>query len=128
MFEFIVLIDDDEATNVYHEIIIEESGLVKEFKFFDSPIQALSALKEHNKSPDLIFLDINMPKMDGWEFLDAYSSSNVGNDATHIVMLTTSLSPQDQRRAEEQPLVKKLVNKPLTKELLQEMLQTISVH
>ena len=116
--EYIVLIDDDYATNVYHEIIIQETGLIDNYKFFDCPIQALEILENTSTIPSLIFLDINMPKMDGWEFLEAYSKMNAAFKTTKIVMLSTSLSSFDKKKAEENPLVTDYMQKPLTDEKL----------
>ena len=124
-FKFLVFIDDDFATNKFHEIIVEESGLVDECKFFESPIEALAFFEKEAKSnspkvPEYIFLDINMPRIDGWEFLERYAQIT-NNPSSAIIMLSTSLSSVDKNKAQEVNLIHSFINKPLTVELLESL-------
>jgi len=123
--KYIVLIDDDEPTNLFHKIIIDDSELVEEYKFFDSAITALEALEKSSRVPDFILLDINMPKMDGWEFLDTYKKFAKDNMAPTVIMLTTSLSALDTKKAEQMPLVKDFMQKPLDIEKLRHLIDLI---
>jgi len=123
--KYIVLIDDDGPTNLFHKIIIDDSQLVEEYQFFDSAITALEVLKKSSKVPDFILLDINMPKMDGWEFLDMYKNFTKENIAPTIIMLTTSLSALDTKKAEQMPLVKDFMQKPLDIEKLKHLIDLI---
>ena len=69
----VLLIDDDNAANFIHRIVIEETELVEDVGAFESPRAALKYLEDLQSVspfPEIIFLDINMPLMDGWEFLD----------------------------------------------------------
>lgn len=118
-FNFLVFIDDDPLTNILHEIIVKESGCCDNFQFFDTPEVALDffrKLKEDKSSitPDFIFLDINMPRLSGWEFLEEYQRI-FANQPSPVVMVTTSQFPGDISRSDEHPLVYKLLEKPLTK-------------
>ena len=122
----VLVIDDDEPTNFFTRMIIEESGCTDHIKVMQSGQEALDYLAKSNQaggdvssypSPDLILLDINMPAMDGWEFLDEYKKLNVETRII-VVMLTTSLFPEDKLRAEKIPEISGFENKPLTKEKL----------
>lgn len=124
----ILLIDDDEPVNFLHEMIIKSSKLTDakiEIKMLAQ--QGLEFLKSENvdeSEPLLIFLDINMPRMNGWEFLDEFESlpSELVKNTT-VVMLTTSLNPDDKSRGEKHPTVKKFMTKPLTKDGFQTILE-----
>ncbi len=73
--------------------------------------------------PDLILLDLNMPLMNGWEFLEAYSQlPGELRKSVVVVMLTTSLRPEDQSRAETLGLLRGLIHKPLTQEAVKDIL------
>ena len=126
----VVFIDDDYATNFYHKVIVRDSGLVDNFLFFSEPQKALEYFEELAEAeapvfPDAIFLDINMPKIDGWEFLKQYALIE-SKKSPVIIMLTTSLHPQDKKKALENPLVKGFNSKPLTEEHLKELIVSIN--
>ncbi|MEO0378003.1 MAG: response regulator [Cyanobacteria bacterium P01_A01_bin.17] len=71
--EKVLLIDDNEADNFIHRLIIEESGLVRTIEEFTDAQKALEYLRSSQANAiDLIFLDINMPRMNGFQFLEAY--------------------------------------------------------
>jgi len=120
-----VLIDDDEATNVYHDIIVQEADVVEEYQIFDSAVDALDFLKNQEHAPDFILLDINMPRMTGWEFLEEYKKLDQAVNPPKIIMLTTSLGTFDKKQAEDNPLVSGFRQKPLTLEMLYEIAASI---
>jgi len=122
----IVLIDDDEPTNIFHEIIVQESGLVEEYDIYSSAIDALKELTKCKKKIELIFLDINMPKMNGWEFLDQYRKLDLDYQSKCVIMLSTSLSTFDQKRAEDNPLISHFIQKPLSEEKLRSVIQVVN--
>ena len=122
----ILLIDDDYATNLYHRMIIEDANCTHKVIVKSSAIDALEYFKspfnEDNPRPNLVFLDINMPKMTGWEFLDEYKKLSKEQQAENIiVMLSTSSHPDDLQRAEDNPFVKEYRGKPLSEEILEEL-------
>ena len=124
-----MFIDDDEPTNVYHEIVLNSSEMCGEYAFLDSPFKALEYLKQAQidvslKTPDAIFLDVNMPKMDGWQFLDEYKNIKLEKSST-VVMLTTSLSPYDKSKVENYKIVQQMINKPLTEKILEDLHESI---
>lgn len=118
--ESILLVDDDHITNFIHQKIIDSLKCTEHMKVAKNGKEAIAYLsQESSKFPDLIFLDINMPKMNGWEFLEAYEqlSKDSGNKSI-IVILTTSQNPDDFEKAKSNPHVNLIENKPLTKDMI----------
>ncbi|MGJ3236892.1 response regulator [Marivirga sp.] len=116
----ILLIDDDEATNFYHKIILEEEGIDVYIQSVKSAKEGLDFLLskgvyEDCPNPGIIFLDLNMPGMSGWDFLEEYNvlSKDI-HDRAVVSILTTSENPDDRERAASIPIVKDFVQKPLT--------------
>jgi CheY-like chemotaxis protein len=125
----VLLVDDDEPTNFLNKMILEDVNCTKTIEVAESGQSALTYLEKVSKndnhsSPDLIFLDINMPAMNGWEFLEQYSSLEQHHKANVvIVMLTTSLNPDDRAKASKIPDVSGFETKPLTPEKLHSILK-----
>ncbi len=124
----ILLIDDSEPTNYLNKRIVEKSGYAEKCVAVQGGQVALKYLqsKEDGKypRPDLIFLDINMPAMNGWEFLDEYKKlSKEIQGRIIVVMLTTSLNPDDKEKAKSYNEINDFKNKPLTIKMLEEILQ-----
>lgn len=123
----ILLIDDNEADNFIHELIISEANCTEQIVSVQGGAEALEYLKNNSinslPQPDLAFLDINMPGMNGWEFLEEYAKLNDTEKCKLVlVMLTTSLNPDDESRASKIESIKGYINKPLTRETLNEVL------
>ena len=122
----ILLVDDNEADNYLHKLIISEAEVAE--SVVDQP-DGKAALEYLEKGadqlpPDLIFLDINMPRMNGWEFLEAYAQvPDELQSAVVIVMLTTSVFSKDRERAERLPNFSGFLSKPLTEEDLLKVIQ-----
>lgn len=144
----ILLIDDDEPTNFLNKMTVEQTGCADHVRVVQSGQEALDYLMGCGKHsapagssgtgdtaagkagagndcprPDLIFLDINMPAMDGWEFLEKYKLLPQAQKA-HIIMimLTTSLNPDDERRTRDIPEIAGFENKPLQRPRLEKIL------
>ncbi len=120
-----MLVDDNHEDNWYHQIIIEEMNITERIEVALDGAEALEFLKKESQIiPDLIFLDINMPKINGWEFLEQYKDLSPHQKVKIIVvMLTTSYNPKDLERAKQIEEVAGFNVKPLTHELLTEILQ-----
>ena len=122
MIETLMVIDDDHVDQILYARIAERAGVVGKLLPFFLAQDALDYLVAGtDPQPDLILLDINMPVMDGFEFLDA-ATAQLGEDFCPIViMLTTSIDPRDKSRAEALAVVKDFLNKPLTEQILREL-------
>jgi CheY-like chemotaxis protein len=123
----VLLIDDDPATNFIHRRVIDKYGFAEMIVEKLNGKEAIDYLTTEENScypqPELIFLDVNMPLMDGWEFIDAYENLPETQQAGPvIVMLTTSLNPADKERAESSQIIRGFQNKLLTVDALDSIL------
>jgi len=120
----ILLVDDNSDDNFFHKIILNKMDIVNRIDVVINGLEALAYLKRENQTPpELIFLDINMPKMNGWEFLEQYKHLDVKQKARVVIMiLTTSANPDDIKKAKEIEEVTGFETKPLTKEMMVEIL------
>jgi CheY-like chemotaxis protein len=124
----ILLIDDDEATNYLSNLIIGEADCSCNITTRQTAKAALNYIADSAAPggktntlpyPDLIFLDINMPAMDGWEFLRKYRE--IKNNTVHtpiIIMLSASINPDDKLKALKIPEVSDIHSKPMTPEII----------
>ncbi|MEM7370953.1 MAG: response regulator [Bacteroidota bacterium] len=109
------LIDDDPLTNFIHSTLLNHYDASIEVKEFSFAGDALNALKNEANRPDLIFLDINMPEIDGWDFLDSFQPMKIN---TRLIMVSSSIYIEDIKRAKSYEAVENFVSKPLTIEHL----------
>ena len=122
----ILLVDDDPDDNFLHEVIINDSGLCEHVRVTENGMQALQYLTDTGHPdyirPDLILTDINLPGMNGFEFLERYNqlAEHLKSRLT-VVILTTSLNPRDTQRAALLPYVGGYYAKPLTAGMLDDM-------
>ncbi len=123
-FQTCLLIDDNPLDNYINTKLIQNVNFANEVLAFESPVDALFALKEGNIKPDVIFLDINMPVMNGFEFLMEYASLNITKDNIKLCVLSSSINPEDEDRALRSPYVTKYIQKNLKEEKLQELLNS----
>lgn len=130
----ILLIDDDEVTCYLNKLLLEKMAVADEVVSINDPWQALKFILEnyHKKQipkeegSDLIFLDINMPGMDGFAILEDMESLNTDRSKIFIVMLTSSISHEDRRKAASLgDQLQGYYVKPLHKEDVEEILQKL---
>ncbi|RKR12046.1 CheY-like chemotaxis protein [Flavobacterium sp. 90] len=120
-FKKILVIDDNPTDRYIAKRMAEKYHFAEEIILQESAIEALDYIRSLENTPDLlpqfIFLDINMPGMNGYEFLEEYKKlSEVVRTKCIILMITTSIHPDDFLRAENNPFVFRFLNKPLDKE------------
>ena len=130
MPDMVLLIDDDRPTNYLNQRLLTQSNPNSLVKSVLNGVEALEYFRKVEKGeelrPELIFLDINMPAMNGWEFLDAYAKldhSLIGN--VKIFMLSTTSNAFEIERGLTHDFVLDFIKKPLSKDVL---LDVISKH
>lgn len=126
----LALVDDDDVFVFLTTRMLEKYKLVDLIKIFDNGYDALVFIKENLDNiealPDIILLDLSMPIMDGWQFLDEYVKINpkIGKKIT-IYICSSSISPDDVARAKAINAVSDFIIKPMTKEKLVEMIKNL---
>ncbi|MXN92911.1 response regulator [Flavobacterium sp. Sd200] len=121
----IMLIDDNKIDNFFHERVIRKNNAAKIVIAKESGFEALEYLKRGTAEvqPNVIFLDINMPGMNGWEFIEHYKQLEESlQNSMIVVMLSTSDNPDDKALAKTHNILSDFKTKPLTKEMLDEVL------
>jgi CheY-like chemotaxis protein len=124
----IMLVDDNTDDNFFHEWEIKQGYPAVTVVAKQTGMDGLEYLKsKKDKSdlhPDLIFLDINMPGMNGWEFLAAYNKlEEKYKSQAVVVMLTTSENPDDKAKAKAMNSASDFKTKPLNQEMLKEIME-----
>lgn len=124
-YKSVMLIDDCEIDNYVNEIIIKRAGFAENVYKHNGALGSLEFLKNIemlnytaiNLLPSVLFLDINMPMLDGFQFLDEFNNfPKLLNKKIKIVILSSSSNPSDIKRASQYKQVVKFLHKPLRKE------------
>jgi CheY-like chemotaxis protein len=123
----VLLIDDDLTINYYHNRLLQKIDISKSILISKNGKDGLASLIEINNNVNgeeivIIFLDLNMPIMNGWEFLEYLSKiKNSININYKIYIISSSINPEDAERAEKNELVTGFLSKPLNKENIEQI-------
>lgn len=121
----VMLIDDNPNDNFFHQRVLSKFDKSIHVQVNEDAVSALEQLKESGDAstkPDIIFLDINMPIMNGWEFLEEYKKLVPEKQIDLIIiMLTTSDNPADIVKVKDYNFVSDFRTKPLTMEMIKEI-------
>lgn len=125
----ILLVDDDNICNFITKKLIEKLGYKNTIGIVENGKSALSFLEKtikdlKNPMPQLILLDINMPEMDGWKFIEGFEKlPDEHINSVNIVMLTSSISPYDIKKAESTACIAEFITKPVSLETMKAILE-----
>ncbi len=115
------IIDDDKLTVKLISILVSKNKFCEEIQSFDNAQHAIDKLKQNASNngvlPDAILLDLNMPAMDGWQFLDEFMLLPIKKEIS-IFIMTSSIDPVDIEMAKKYKIVKDYVEKPITSKKL----------
>ena len=123
----LMIVDDDELSNYITGKIVEHAGLAEKADSFYSAKAALKYLKTNSSMrqgdyPDLIFLDLNLYDMNGWDFLSEYIKLKESyRRKITLFLLTNSIAEKDREQAKKYPCIKGYLHKPLTMGMIQEI-------
>ena len=121
-FNEVLLVEDDPITIMVCDRIIKMNSFSDKVVSCENgrvAIDTLLLLKDSNKMPDIIFLDINMPIMNGWDFLEEFEKiKHQFNTLPRIFLLSSTVDPEDYTRAKKYSIVQNFISKPLSKEAL----------
>jgi CheY-like chemotaxis protein len=130
MFDLIFCIDDDPITLMLCKKVITKSSFANEIitaQNGEEALQFFNTIKYSNtnsalqKNPQLIFLDLNMPVMGGWEFLDLFIKDDYSdfNTTTKVIILSSTIDPDDIEKAKTYPIIIDFLSKPITQSMLE---------
>lgn len=123
MKKSVCIIDDDEIYRKISKKMIEKSGVFNNAIFFKNAEEALSSFRNPEMElPEIILLDINMPILDGWQFLKAMEAIFPGlYSASHIYIVSSSISESDKDRLNDFPGLKGFITKPISVQKLRSL-------
>jgi len=126
-FKNVLLVEDDAITIMVCERIIKMTSFGEHVTSRENGFLAIEYIKQllsstSDKCPEVIFLDINMPVMNGWDFLEEFAKlPNKRQECCGIYILSSTVDPEDYKKATLYPSVKGFISKPLTPEHLKEI-------
>lgn len=131
MLKTILCVDDDPITLMLCKKVIKKAEFSEDVMFANNGQEAYelfqTLINKKNKSeefqlPQLIFLDLNMPVMNGWEFLDLFNKT-ISNEfsQTKVIILSSTIDPADYNKAKQYDVVSHFLSKPITVEMLENL-------
>ena len=122
MYHTCLLIDNNYIDNFINSRLLKRSNFAENIIASQDPREVIKSLRDGIIKPDIIFLDVDMPLMDGFEFLKEYDKIDMDKEFIKIVLLTSSIDPADIKRAEKNKYITKLVTKPLTDKVIEKLI------
>lgn len=121
IFDYVILVDDDTIINHVHELLINKQHITKKIKSYLNPLEAVTAiqallLQDHLKI--LVLLDLNMPEMTGFEFLDKIGQLENKAQLLEVFIVSSSIDAQDISKSNRHPLVRQYIPKPLNSKII----------
>ena len=120
-FKTCLLIDDNRLDIIINTRVIKTNNFANEIMVCGDAEEALDLLRHEKVKPNVIFVDINMPVMDGFQFLDEYEKLNIDKSGIKIYMLSSFSNPADLERAKHNKYVTRFLDKSLTPSILSEL-------
>lgn len=110
----VLIVDDDQMVLYLHKMLVQQSGFYPDPRTFDQAKEAVDYILQgtDQKKMYVVLLDINMPVMNGWEFLEKINGSGI-RDQVLVVMITSSIDKADREKAAQYPLVIDYLEKPV---------------
>lgn len=120
----VVIVDDDSIVLFLHKVLIDRSSLPSAAGSFKNGKEALEYISQNGirETPCLVLLDINMPVMSGWDFLEAIQEKDF-KENIYVAMVTSSINSKDAEHAKQYPQVIDFLVKPLKKETCDHLLE-----
>lgn len=126
----LLVIDDDDINIFIIKKIVEKTGFEINMVAKSNGLQAIDYIKEtiaeHKPLPHLVLIDINMPVMNGWEFVEAYQTLNI-EEIVDLYILSSSVYENDIEKTKSYQSVKGFISKPLSIERLKELITAIEI-
>ncbi len=133
MLDTILCIDDDPIALMLCKMVITKTMFSSEIITAKNGLEGLNYFKSlemdnETKQPQLILLDLNMPIMGGWEFLDSFSTPEYANyNTTKIIILSSTIDPEDLEKSKNYTMVLDFLPKPISKEMLEYVKTKITI-